>query len=414
MASMRRTRTFRTISRHTRVLRAAMLGATVLSLFGAGEASAQYAYGYVGTYRAPVYEDEMAPIPPRAVVYRLQDRGFSEIGRPRFDGRAYVVDATNPAGNRVRLYVDAGDGAIFGRQRLDAPPNRVARAAPGYGWTEDDVAARHRSRDPDAMLPPGDIPLPRPSLHTEVERAPKLAARPGAGNPDTFGVNPDGRPSAKSDARKAEKAAQRKTAKLTPPAKPAAPRVAPEAPVPPVAPTEQAAPNTAATPEPAKVPDVAKAPDPAKADVGLPKGEAAPLLPAAKLPVHEEKAAEKPAEPAPAEKLAAPPVSEKPAEVPAPAQAAEKPPEAPAVPQVADKPAAEGGSTEAKPAEAKSTAVPPAAEAPKPEAKEAANQQWQDPPSGDAKRKVRIIGGTSTVPGASPAPSGEAPPPAAN
>ncbi|WP_284211082.1 hypothetical protein [Methylobacterium brachythecii] len=390
MASMRRTRSSRAVSHRSRALRAMLLGAAALSLVAASEASAQF-YGYVGTYRGPIDEDDMAPMPPRAVVYRLQDRGFSEISRPRFDGRAYVVEATNPAGHRVRLYVDAGDGSIFGRQRIDAPPNRVARAAPGYGWTNDEPAMR-RGRDQEALLPPGDIPLPRPSLHSESERAPTIASRPGATDPNTYGVNPDARSGAKPDARKADKAQQRKTAKLTPPSKPAAPRIAPEAPVPTVAPVEQAAPNAGATPEPAKVPDVVKAPDAVKAPAELPKAETAPLLPAAKLPVNEEKAAEKPAEPAPADKPAAPQATEKPAE--APAKAAEKPAEAPAAPQAVDKPVAE------KPAEA-----------PKPESKEAANQKWQDPPSGDAKRKVRIIGGTSTAPGA---PSNDAVSPAAN
>ncbi|GEP08170.1 hypothetical protein [Methylobacterium gnaphalii] len=398
MASMRRTRTFRAIPHQTRLLRALSLGAA-LSLFGAGGASAQFAYGYVGTYRAPIYEDEMAPMPPRAVVYRLQDRGFAEISRPRFDGRAYIVDATSPAGNRVRLYVDAGDGSIFGRQRLDMPPPaRVARAAPGYGWTEDDAAGHRRAHNPEGLLPPGDIPLPRPSLSTEVDRAPKLAARPGDAGP--FGVNPDARPGAKADPRKADKAAPRKTAKLAPPAKPAAPRVAPEAPVPTVAPADQAAPNAAVTPEPAKVPDVVKAPHAVTAPADLPKADTAPLLPAAKLPVDEGKAAET---------SAAPQVTDKPAETPAPAE--EKAAAAPA----ADKPAAE------KPTKQVSTDRPATAtpvvevpqEAPRPEAKEAANQMWQDPPTGEARRKVRVIGGTSTVPGTG-ASSGETAAPAAN
>lgn len=357
MASMRRAPSRRSFTH----LRRAVFGvAALIGLAAATNASAQFAYGYARIYPGPGYDDDLSLMPPRAVVYRLQDRGFTEIARPRFDGRAYVVDATNPAGNRVRLFVDAREGGVIGRQRLDTPyypPGRVARAAPGYGWTEEDVAPRRANRDAQGLLPPGDIPLPRPKLHSEIDRVPALPSRPGAADPNRFGINPDARGGGRADTTKGDKArtatTPRKSAKLAPPTKAPAPRTAPEAPAPQTAPTEQAGP----------APDNAKA-----ATIEPPKAEPAPLTPAANQPVVSEKPAETPAQPQPTENTA----SEKPGDKPADEKRAE------------EKPAAE-------------QAPPP---------KETANQGWQDPPDSDSKRNVRVIGGAIVVPGD----GGEAPP----
>ena len=56
-------------------------------------------------------------LPPRVVAWRLADRGFTGLSRPRFDGRVYVVDAVSPNGVPVRLFVDPGAGAIPAPQR---------------------------------------------------------------------------------------------------------------------------------------------------------------------------------------------------------------------------------------------------------------------------------------------------------
>ncbi|GEP00926.1 hypothetical protein [Methylobacterium haplocladii] len=345
-------------------IRRALIGAAVLSLFAAGDASAQFAYGYMRTYPGPAYEDELPPIPPRAVVYRLQDRGFTEIARPRFDGRAYVVEATNPAGSRVRLFVDVREGGVIGRERLDTPyypSGRVARSAPGYGWTEEDVVPRRAARTPEGLLPPADIPLPRPSLHAEIDRAPGVSPRPGAPDANTFGVNPEARGGTRGDAGKGDKAraaaAQRRTAKLTQPVKPAAPSGSPEAPIP-----QTTTSSEPTKPDAAKPLEAAKPPEAAKAVVEPPKTEPAPLTPAANQPV----AAEKPSAPQATEA----PVAEKPAV------------EKPAEDRRADKAIADKGG---------------------------ANQGWQDPPAGDPKRNVRVIGGAIVVPG-----GGEAAPATAN
>jgi hypothetical protein len=165
------------------------------------------------------FEEEV--LPPRVVAWRLADRGFTGVGRPRFDGRVYVVDAVSPTGVPVRLFVDPGMGAIVGRQRLGAPETyaRLERPAPGFGWTEEDAGPRRVARP---LSPEGD-PTLRPQRRPTGE-----AMRPEP-NPD--GVNPDGvgRPS-------------RKIARVNPvrPTEKAARRVSPEAPAPKLAPAEAA------------------------------------------------------------------------------------------------------------------------------------------------------------------------------
>lgn len=237
--------------RSSLILSAAFAGLVLLS--GLGSARAQY-----------FYEQDLI-MPPRAVVWRLNDRGFTEVSRPRFDGRAYIVEASGPYGGRVRLFVDARDGAILGRQRLDVavapPPARIARPAPGYGWTEDDAA-----------------PLP-----FEVGRS-GGAARSEPADRNPLGVNPDARTRAEPP---------RKVVRLTPPAKPAVPRVTPEAPKPVEAkPIEAAIPAAPPKPEPPgaslEAPRVV-APSPTPAAVQPPPTEKTPAAQTWKDPNPEKK-----------------------------------------------------------------------------------------------------------------------------
>ncbi|MCJ2058045.1 hypothetical protein MKL09_15940 [Methylobacterium sp. J-048] len=207
----------------TRALAAVLLsGAAVLGLCNV--ASAQFAF-----------EEDI--LPPRVVAWRLADRGFSGMSRPRFDGRVYVVDAVSPTGVPVRLFVDPAAGAIVGRQRLGAPETyaRLERPAPGFGWTEEDAAPRRLLRP----ATPDDVPAPaaRP-----LRRANPEALRPEA-NPD--GLNPDGR--ARPEApRKVARAAQ---PGRQPELKPAL-RTVPEAPAPKVAPVDAAKADSAADAKP--------------------------------------------------------------------------------------------------------------------------------------------------------------------
>ncbi|WP_191991891.1 hypothetical protein [Methylobacterium mesophilicum] len=151
----------------TRALCASVVAGGALLGLG-GHASAQFAF-----------EEEI--LPPRVVAWRLADRGFTGLSRPRFDGRVYVVDAVNPAGIPVRLLVDPTGGAIIGRQRVGAPETyaRLERPAPGFGWTEDDAAPRRVVRPS-----PFDEP---PALR--LQRRPAGEALRPEPNPD--GVNPD-------------------------------------------------------------------------------------------------------------------------------------------------------------------------------------------------------------------------------
>ncbi|AWN38621.1 PepSY domain-containing protein [Methylobacterium radiodurans] len=255
-----------------------------------------------------VFEDEI--LPPRAVVWRLSDRGFTGIARPRFDGRAYVVEAFDPRGDRVRLVVAPDSGAIVGRQRLEPPliVGRLARPMPGYGWTEEDYgAARRPSRGEETggLVPPGRIPMPDergayaarplpsvpPRAHEPSRRdaAREASVADPAGNP--LGLNPDaaGRQTApRRSARPAppgEKAASPRLSDVKPPEKPTA-RLSPEVPRPAEAPKPEAPRTETAKVDPAVDP---------KADA--PKG---PAMPAAQTPAPRTadlKPADKPADP---------------------------------------------------------------------------------------------------------------------
>lgn len=200
-----------------------LLGVAALSLAAIAPAQAQY------------FDPFVEVISPRSIVWRLNDRGFTEISRPRFDGRAYVVEAESPRGGRVRLFVDARDGAVLGRVRLDAPllpPARIGRPGNVYGWTEGDVAAR-RGED-ERPIPPGNIPSARdfaprsPLRGTEADRAMLDRAMPDRFAPDrsgTSGRTDPGDPNAlglNPDAGRRNPEAPRKIVRLPPQAKPAA------------------------------------------------------------------------------------------------------------------------------------------------------------------------------------------------
>lgn len=200
---------------------ALLSGGTLIGLVSG--ASAQFAY-----------EEEV--LPPRVVAWRLADRGFTGLSRPRFDGRVYVVEAVSPTGVPVRLFVDPTAGAIVDRQRIGAPETyaRLERPAPGFGWTEGDAGPRRVLRP----LPAEEVPSLR------LQRRPSGEALRPDTNPE--GVNPDsiGRP-----------APPRKVARATAPVRQpelrSPHRTAPEAPAPKIAPNEalNADPGDAAKPE---------------------------------------------------------------------------------------------------------------------------------------------------------------------
>lgn len=250
------------------------LGALLLAggiTLGLGQsASAQFAF-------------DDAVLPPRVIAWRLADRGFSGMTRPRYDGRVYVVEAVNPAGIPVRLFVDPEGGAIVGRQRLGGGETYarggssrqgfdrqdfdrrdlagLERSIPGYGWTQEDDGPRGALRP----LPPEDASGP---TQRSARRSGAVAARPKL---DPDGANPDAN---------TRREPPRKLARATPPSrlpepKPAL-RTTPEAPAPKLAPVETATP--VAKPEapsvavdkmpPVEAPHKAVPVDGARADAG--------------------------------------------------------------------------------------------------------------------------------------------------
>ncbi|MBB2960680.1 hypothetical protein [Methylobacterium sp. R2-1] len=260
-------------SRHAigRVRRAALLrglglGLTAALVSGAGLQAADAQGFYREIYGPPrtVYFEEDGLLPPREVVDDLRDRGFTEIARPRYDGRNYRVEATSPRGQRLRLVVDAREGEVIGREPLGGvyyPSDRIRPAAPGYGWTEDDMRPRRPIREAERIVPPADIPsvpgLRNAPLGGErdaprdarVERVPPTA-RPEA-NP--LGVNPDAVSRSETPRRAAARTSP--TPKL-----PSQARIAPTAPEPSLraGPAESPAMTPAAKSEPAK-PDTKEA-----------------------------------------------------------------------------------------------------------------------------------------------------------
>lgn len=237
------------------------MGTCLLATLVALPAQAQY-----------FYEPE-AILPPRAVVWRLNDRGFTEITRPRFDGRAYVVEASGPYGDRLRLFVDARDGAILGRERLGQPVARIVRPAPGYGWTDEDEGPRRPIREAERIVPPADIPsMPgTPARRPNLDPSPVTRSEAPDRNP--LGMNPDarGRPDTPGRAE-----APRKVVRLTPP-KAAAPRPSNESPklsdAPPAAAAKPATAPASATLEAPKASPAPAAPNPTPAAVQPPPPE---------------------------------------------------------------------------------------------------------------------------------------------
>ena len=184
------------------MLRRALLAAGLLGA-GLAPASAQWFGGFGGGYAE-------RPLPPTAIMRSLMQRGFIEIGRPRFDGAVYVVEGVNARGMRLRLVIDAFDGGVISRTRLDAPllppadvgRDRSARAAPLRGELEpdfdDDLAPRGPGRAPGQdfgreRIDRGELPPP-PGARRAERIEPPLAGPPGAEPPRSAPPNAAVRP----------------------------------------------------------------------------------------------------------------------------------------------------------------------------------------------------------------------------
>lgn len=200
-------------TRGIRTLSAVLLAAGLVL----GCAASANAQGFARTF----FDDDI--LPPRVVAWRLADRGFTGLSRPRFDGRVYVVDAVGPAGMPVRLILDPATGAILDRHplpgretyaRLERPP---MRPMPGYGWTEEDAA-----------------PAQAPLREGPVARVPSRPGRETLPAPETnpLGLNPDGvrraEPPRKVARTNPATPPDRAALKFTPPSKAAPVAVKPE------------------------------------------------------------------------------------------------------------------------------------------------------------------------------------------
>ena len=166
-----------------------VVGAAVAGL--ASPASAQW-YGGSSPYNAPPppygYGGSPAydrPLPRDVIVDRLEDRGFDDVGRPRFDGSVYVVEAMSRRRGPVRLVVDAYDGRL-----LRETPLAVARLGRDYddGIDIDGYAAPRRG----AALPPPEMPnAPRYRPESPEDLPRREALRPA--EPDIVAPRPSGR-----------------------------------------------------------------------------------------------------------------------------------------------------------------------------------------------------------------------------
>lgn len=257
-------------------LRAVLLLATVLPLAAAATPAAAQWYGGGYSYNYPPPPAGYGysagrPLAPDEITDRLEDLGFDEIGRPRYDGRSYVVDATTRTGGRVRLVVDPVRGTVMNQYALGRlrprdtdeadttgfsgpPPFRYGARPSPYDEMPEAAEPRGPARreatlprrearpfppeanpsDGPALAAPADPRLaPRPDAESApAERqasreAPSRPTRPGA----VQGLNP-ARSSAPDRATAAASAAR-------PDAKPATdPAVSPAAPAPRVAPAK--------------------------------------------------------------------------------------------------------------------------------------------------------------------------------
>jgi hypothetical protein len=223
--------------------------ALALGMSAAGTVNAQQPPapppGYPGAmYPAPVYPGYAAGLPPYEVVAIVRSTGLEPLTRPFRNGPAYVLRALDPAGQEVRVVVDARIGRIVRVQPLGprygampppygGPYGRVGMVPDGYGPSSRIAAvppgadvppsahapAAAATPHPSAQAAPPPLPRPRPKMAT-VE-AP--AAKPNDAKAD---VKPDAKPDVSAASEPTPSSPE--TTASTPLAAPAA--AAPEAP----------------------------------------------------------------------------------------------------------------------------------------------------------------------------------------
>jgi hypothetical protein len=137
-------------------------------------------YGYSAP--RPVFRGDARPLPPNLIVERLEDRGFEEVGRPRYNGSTYEVDATSPRGRRIRIVFDAFEGNEVGRYAIGRMPEE---GSPGYageprGWFGNNLRPPEEARPRRFSNRPTDEEDDGPETFDRLSRPadPRLAPAP--------------------------------------------------------------------------------------------------------------------------------------------------------------------------------------------------------------------------------------------
>jgi len=162
----------------------ALCAGLVAALAVAGHALAQPA-------PPPVYPGTVYPgagLPPHEIVTIVRSTGVEPMGSPVRQGPTYALRAVDPAGEEVRVIVDAQRGRIVKVIPLMAPRYAMPLLRPPYG----------RPPRPMAMVPEGYGPNPRaPMLPPGTEGPPPPNAAGPGGAPSGparapgAGVSPD-------------------------------------------------------------------------------------------------------------------------------------------------------------------------------------------------------------------------------
>jgi len=214
-----------------------------LIAFGATASAGDLAQAVLPGYPAPVYPGYAAALPPHEIVTIVRSARLQPLHRPMRHGPTYVLRAVDPAGQEVRVTVDARLGRIL--QVVPVLGPRYAVLPPPYGRPPGLIPMV-----PDGAFPPGvdGSPMTGPGLggpppapgRAPVAAAaapsaapagpplprprPKLAQSPAANPAPAAAPQAPPSPSATSPASPSQgeaKGAQETTGAVTPPASPA-------------------------------------------------------------------------------------------------------------------------------------------------------------------------------------------------
>ena len=99
----------------------------------------------------PVFRGNARPLPPDEFVERLEEDGYEDVSRPRYNGSTYEIDATSRRGRRVRIVFDAFRGNVVERFALGGATGEpfAGRPSEPRGWFGNNVR------------PPEEAPQPR-------------------------------------------------------------------------------------------------------------------------------------------------------------------------------------------------------------------------------------------------------------